>query len=363
LLGGEAFVGIGGIVSGQWLLDGDIVGWENRDYYRGGSAEDYFSNPSAILGFSIPFGTWLGVRVRLHFWLLLTFLFSAAEGFRAPMECLVGMALLMLTLLLHDFAHRVATQWLGGRHDEFMLWPSGGLIFPAVPPGPWPMFAAYAAPIAMHAILAVGCVLAAGFSLSMLPLNPLAALSMNVPMAPLYWRSLFFIFAFDNCMLVFVNLLPYYWFDGGCILQAILSPLAGGYRAINITCWAGMILAAPMAVLSLMGGNFLGLVMWALLFSSSYSRRRQLQAEGTGELADAIAFSASQGVRTGARSRRWFQAGLDKSAAKRNLKARREQQNIDQILAKISQSGMQSLNWRERRALRKATERQRNAGR
>lgn len=87
-----------------------------------------------------------------------------------------------------------------------------------------------------------------------------------------------------------------------------------------------------------------------------------MQAEGTGELADAIAFSATQGVRSGARSRRWFQAGVAKSAARRNLKIQREQQKIDQILAKVSQSGMHSLNWWERRTLRKATERQRKAG-
>jgi membrane associated rhomboid family serine protease len=38
-----------------------------------------------------------------------------------------------------------------------------------------------------------------------------------------------------------------------------------------------------------------------------------------------------------------------------------EQRRIDQILAKVSASGMHSLNWTEKRALRKATERQRQA--
>jgi hypothetical protein len=41
--------------------------------------------------------------------------------------------------------------------------------------------------------------------------------------------------------------------------------------------------------------------------------------------------------------------------------AETEQAKIDAILAKVSAQGMNSLNWFEKRALRKATERQRMA--
>jgi stage IV sporulation protein FB len=340
------------------------LAWQDRDYNRGGGAEDYFSNPAAILGFSIPFGTWFGSRVRLHFWLLLTFAFAIAGGFRFPLNCLIGIALLLVTLLLHDFAHKIAAILLEGRHDEFMLWPAGGLIFPSIPPGAGAMFMAYAAPMAMHATIAAACMFAARADWALLPLNPLSGFgwgSVAISMATL--RGFLFATALVNWGLFLINLLPYYWFDGGCLLQSILTPFAGGFQAINITCIIGMILAVPMAGFSLMGGDFLGLVMWALLFSSSFSRRRQLQAEGTGELADAIAFSASQSTRTGPRGRKWFAPDFAKKAAQRSAKIRREQQKIDQILAKVSKSGMHSLSWLDRRALRKATERQRRGER
>ncbi|HTW93797.1 MAG TPA: hypothetical protein VMD30_03315 [Tepidisphaeraceae bacterium] len=336
------------------------MGWQDRDYYRGGGAEDYFSNPAAILGFSVPFGTWLGSRVRLHFWLLLTFAFTIAGGFHSPLNCLSFIALLIATLLLHDFAHKIAAMVMGGRHDEFMLWPAGGLIFPSVPPGAGAMFIAYAAPMAVHSIIAAGCLLAAQVDWRGLPLNPFSGFSFNGSPVPLLnLRGLLINVALINWGLILINLLPYYWFDGGFILQSILTPFAGGYRGISITCIIGMILAVPMAGFSLMYGDFLGLILWVLLFSSSYTRWRQLQAEGTGELADAIAYSASQGVRTGSRSRKWFAPDFAKKAAKRSAKLRREQQKIDQILAKVSKGGMHSLNWLDRRTLRKATQRQR----
>ena len=335
------------------------MGWEDRDYNRGG--ENYLGNPAAILGYSIPFGTWFGVRVRLHFWLLISIAFAVIDivrGIPLPLGA-IGIALLLLTLLIHDFTHRVVAQVQGGRHDEFMLWPAGGLVFPTIPPGAWPMFAVYVGPIVVHAAIALICLGVAGVPLGFLPLDPLAGLSMEIrPPSLATLDGILIAFAIANWVVMLVNLLPYYWFDGGCLLQSILWPFTGAYRAINVTCIIGMILAVPMFALAFMSHNFLGLVFWALLFSGSYSRRRQLQAEGTAQMADAMEWSAQSASRTGPRSRRWFQPDVAKAAiAQRNAQARRDRQN-DRILAKVSAQGMNSLTWWERRSLRKATEEQ-----
>ena len=54
------------------------VGFQDRPYYRDGSGgQDYLGSPASILSMSVPFGTWFGVRIRLHFWMLLTLLFAA----------------------------------------------------------------------------------------------------------------------------------------------------------------------------------------------------------------------------------------------------------------------------------------------
>jgi hypothetical protein len=346
------------------------MGWQDRDYYRTGGAGDYLSNPAAILGLSVPFGTWLGVRVRLHFWLLLTIAITIFGLFRGMPPVLIGgeIALLLAALLLHDFGHRAFARWVGGQHDEFMLWPAGGMIFPSVPPGAGPMFAGHVGGIAVNAAITLGCGVAF-WSLTRLvlplPWNPLVALGGSVmggylegaAVPPLLmWLA---IFATINWGIVLINLLPYYWFDGGFLLQSILWPFLGAYQAINITCLLGMILAVPMFALTLTGGSLLAMIFWVLLFSSSFSKRRELIASGTGEWEAAIAYSAQD---TRPARRKWKQSGWAQVAAKRAAKARREQEKIDAILEKVSARGMHSLTWWEKRTLRKGTETRRRQG-
>lgn len=342
------------------------MGFENRDYNRGGGGEDYFSNPAAILGFSIPFGTWLGARVRLHFWLLLQVGFAVASLAREASDLLLAIyiGVLFVILMLHDFGHRLAAQAVGGRHDDFMLWPAGGLSFPEVPPGAWPRFAAFGAGIAVNLVLVLAAEAAFFASrgvLVRLPWNPLSALSTSpFPLEPglgtLSDMILLCVLVL-NWGLILINVLPYYWFDGGYLLDAILTPFVGEHSAINATCIIGMVLAVPMCAFALVNQQFIGLIVWVLLFSSSYSRRRQLQAEGAGPLDAAIAASAQDSG--GPRKRKWQQAGWARAAARRAAQARKEQRKIDAILEKVGAKGMQSLTWWEKRTLQKATERQR----
>lgn len=341
------------------------MGFENRDYYRGGG-DDYLSSPAAILGFSIPFGTWFGARVRLHFWLLLQVGFAVASLARPASDLMVAIyiGLLFVILMLHDFGHRVAAVAVGGRHDDFMLWPAGGLSFPEVPPGAWPRFAGFGGGIAVNIIfvLAVEAFFFAsrGFLIA-LPWNPLTALSVNpFPLEPgmaTLGDLILLCLLFVNWGLVLVNVLPYHWFDGGFLLDAILTPFVGEHTGANATCIVGMVLAVPMCAFSLVAAQFIALVVWVLLFSSAYARRRQLQSEGTGTLDAAIAASA-QGGSSPVRKRKWQQARWAKAAARRAAQARKEQLKIDAILEKVGAKGMQSLTWFEKRTLRKATERQ-----
>jgi hypothetical protein len=346
------------------------VGVENRDYTRWGGGDDYLSNPAAILGFSIPFGTWLGARVRLHFWLLLQVGFAVASLARGASDLLIAIYLLLLfvILMLHDFGHRAAAQAVGGRHDDFMLWPAGGLSFPDLPPGAWPRFAGFGAGIAVNLILALAAeaiFYANHHVLVPLPWNPLAAFSASsIPygaeLAPLGDMVVLCVLLL-NWGLVLVNILPYYWFDGGYLLDAILTPFVGEHSAINATCIIGMVVAVPMCALSLVHQQFIGLIVWVLLFSSSYTRRRQLQSEGgSGGIDAAIAASAQD--RGGAvRKRKWQQSGWAQAAAKRAAQARKDQRKIDAILEKVGAKGMHSLTWWEKRTLQKATERQRKS--
>ena len=73
-----------------------------------------------------------------------------------------------------------------------------------------------------------------------------------------------------NIGLVFINLLPFYWFDGGFVLESILWPWTGRYRAIYVTCIVGMVVAVPMFLLSLAGTALMAMIFWALLFFDAF---------------------------------------------------------------------------------------------
>lgn len=345
------------------------MGQENRDYWRsdsgglGGGA--YLSNPGAILSFAMPFGTWWGARVRLHFWLLLSFLFMAVGSIESGRLIMlpITLGLVLTALMLHEFGHRWAAEWFGGSHDEFVLWPVGGMVPAQAPPRPGAMFVVHGAGLAVNLVLAFLC--AAG----------LLAVSGGVKVSVLGFFGLFgggvSPFVGDSmaamCLGVFLNinlgiavgnLLPYYWFDGGYLLQAIVWRWTGLHRAVNVTCIVGMVLATPMFLLALMGGSFMGMVLWALLFSSAYTRRKQLQTQGTNELEDAIAFSAAMRP-DGQKKARWGRWNRAAAAAKEAARERRDQEQVDAILAQVHEKGMNSLSWWQRRTLKKATERQR----
>ncbi|MGE5612059.1 MAG: site-2 protease family protein [Bacillota bacterium] len=342
------------------------MGWQDRNYNRASfRGDEYLSNPAAILSYSLPFGTWFGARVRLHFWLLLSFLFAAAEILRGGnlLVLLLTMAMVLAALLLHEFGHRFAARWVGGWHNEFVLWPAGGLVPPNAPPRPGATLLAHGGGIVVNLLLALLCTGLLGVLTGQVRLPMLGFLSsfggtgwglLNSSSLPSYLRA----FLLINVGIILDNLLPFYWFDGGYLLQAILWPWLGLYRAINVTCIVGMVVAVPMLLISLSAGSFMGLIFWGLLFSSAYTRRKQLQAQGTEEMESGIAFSAAAGPEESGVSRRarWSQAA---KAAKAAAQQRREQEKVDAILCKVHEKGMQSLTWWERRTLRKATERQR----
>jgi Zn-dependent protease len=333
------------------------VAWQDRDYNRGSGAGDYLSNPANILGFSVPFGTWFGVRVRLHFWLLLTIAFAIIDllSQASIVMVVIAIALLLASLMLHDFGHKFFAQMAGGRLEEFMLWPLGGMVFPSMPPGPWAMFVGHIGGIVVNFLLAAGGFvlfwLRAGYMVP-LPLNPLAGLGMFIlehGASGDLLTDCVLCFTMINWLLVLGNLLPYFWFDGGFLLQSILWPLAGGMTALNVTCIIGMILAVPMFFVAMMEHSLLGMVMWVFLFSSSYSARTSMPVMD----AEPALTGGSGG---GWRARRWARAasaGASRAAAKR----KREEAKIDAILAKVSEQGMHSLSWGEKRALKKASER------
>src|ERR1035437_654096 len=123
------------------------MAWQDRDYNRGREAMfSFLSSPGSILGLSVPLITRPGFYVRLHFWLLLWFVFDIISivQTQSPLFFIpLDMALIIAILLIHEFGHRTMARMVGGDHWEFVLWPLGGMSPPRAPSTPWATFVAH----------------------------------------------------------------------------------------------------------------------------------------------------------------------------------------------------------------------------
>jgi hypothetical protein len=345
------------------------MSWRDQDDNFGqGGVGSYFANPANLLRLSIPFYRSVGLNIRIHFWLLLFAVFMAVDVFREkhPLYYFpLDLALMLAAILFHELGHRIFSRRVGGDHSEWLLWPLGGMIAPNAPHNPWATFVANIGGIAFSVPLSV----VAYIGLRMIPgvsvvphlgFDPFAPLALAVggtasPQAALLAHCLSVLVTRSAAISV-INLFPAYWFDGGPIWQSILWPKFGVWQATLITCLAGMILSVPFFMLALFGMDFFGMVIWFLLFSDCFQRRRMLAAAGPSAMEEEVSYNYMDVAdpRRKRGKKRWVNA-----ARKRARAEQAEQARIDAILDKVKEKGLHSLTWGEKRALRKATERQR----
>jgi Zn-dependent protease len=336
------------------------MSWQDRDYNRADDDGRRWSGPLWwLLAGSLPLGTWFGVRVRAHvsliIFLALELLFprySREMGWAWALQtAAVGAVVLFGLVLLHEFGHCVAARSVGGRADEVLLWPLGGLAYTDPPRRPWPTFVT----VAGGPLVNVGVCLVTGVALaamgSPLPLNPFAA-SLAVEGAAYYVGWVFYI----SYLLLLFNLLPIFPLDGGQMLQTVLWHRVGYYRSMYVATVTGMIGAGALGLFALTAGSWLTVAVAVAGFIYCMQRYAWLKAmgrEGMEQVEWAANFGPEPPHRRHISPRRMRRL--------RRLAAREQasQARIDEILAKVSAKGLGSLTWSERRALRKETLRRR----
>ncbi len=352
------------------------MSWRDRDYNReGGSVAAFFSNPGGVLSFSVPILRTQTLVIRLSFWFLLYAVFQMIRTFSRGLYALFFLDIILLlgVLFWHEFGHRVVSRMFGGDHREWVLWPLGGMVPPYVSPRPKSMFWGnlagnlFTLPIGLLALATIW-VLSRGnfwFGWSGDPLMPIAVAYGNTPasVSPFVMHCMERIFVYSLAIIV-ANMLPIYWFDGGYIWQAALTPFSGPFKAIKITCFAGMTIAALgfLWALAFSGmPNLWNMIFWVLVFVSCLQYYRITKAAGpyaideeySGVTYDYMG-NADQPHKKHKRGGWWARNLKKKSQQEQALQAK-----IDLILEKVKNHGLHSLTWREKRTLRKATERQR----
>lgn len=210
-----------------------------------------------VANWSFTIGRPWGVPIRLHFFLVVFALLTLAATSDMLQTGLLTLGVLMVSLLLHELAHAFAATRLGGKVDQIVLGPFGGLAAPRVPDEPEvQVFVALAGPL-VHLALVVCAMFGLIFSgvanvevVSLMQLGFPATTPDEVP-----WLLAVKLTLFLNWLLLLLNLLPAYPFDGGPALRATLWPILGQRRAAVATCRTAMVVACALCLLPLVIQN------------------------------------------------------------------------------------------------------------
>ena len=345
------------------------MGWEDRPYYRDRPPSD--GNPLMwLLTGSVPLFTAFRIHVRAHASLLIYVILILVAGFGYQgftlQDRVAAASIVFLIVLLHEFGHCFAARWVGGDAREILMHPLGGLAFPDTPRRWGAVFITVAGGPAVNVLICAVCGVLLWWQTGWVPWNPFRfAPPMHYDITPTWWNVIFYawwIYQVSYQLLIF-NLLPIYPLDGGQMLQALLWPRVGYYKSMVFSCTTGMVGSVLGGAVAIAFGN-LGLGILAILgFLTCLNMRRQVMSAGPyafSEEDSPVDYGAS--LRTSVRATRRQSKFSRWSAARAKKRAREEQAEqakIDEILAKVSAHGMHSLTWMEKRALHKATERQR----
>jgi Zn-dependent protease len=193
------------------------------------------------MGGTIRLFKFSGIQVYLHFsWFLVAaYEIQRANPYSSTIWAAYEYLALFLLVLLHEFGHALACRQTGGRADQIVLWPLGGIAFVDPPRRPGAMLWSIAAGPLVNVILIPVFFIA------------LAMLQGSAEEAPNFYRLLSQIWQINLGLLIF-NILPVYPLDGGQILRALLWFPLGEIRSLQIASVLGLVGAVLLAGLALL---------------------------------------------------------------------------------------------------------------
>src|SRR5215211_950179 len=165
-------------------------------------------------GGSIPLFRFAGIQVFLHFsWFIVAaYEISMMRGrYHSPIFAVYEYLALFLLVLLHEFGHALACRSVGGRAEQIVLWPLGGIAFVNPPRRPGAMLWSIAAGPLVNVLLFP--ILSAIVFFTGVPDDTVRGTDAMQFFWHVWWINL--------ALLIF-NMLPVYPLDGGQILRALL---------------------------------------------------------------------------------------------------------------------------------------------
>ncbi len=313
--------------------------------------------------------TLAGITVRVHIFFLLWILFRLFQAQGDWYGTLLWMGMLFGVVLLHEFGHCFGARAVGGDAHNIVMWPLGGLAFAEAPMRPWPQFVT----VACGPLVNVGLCLLSALVLivatgrpDVVTLNPWSAF--NVFSMSATWHIYVGLFYNINLALLYFNLLPIYPLDGGQILWTVLWPFTGLHNATRLAAQLGLVGAVLLGMWGMSGGGGM-LVAIAIFGGLTCFQRLQALRQGAFLPEEFSTYDRVGRYRRGGGlwSRLWgrMRSRLrpDRAPANPNpggWEARSTAQEqleaeVDRILKKVHEHGINSLTYVERQTLEHAT--------
>jgi Zn-dependent protease len=194
---------------------------------------------------SIRLFRFAGIDLYLHWsWFLIAIygVSTRAGNYSSMVWPALEYGSLFMIVLLHEFGHALACRQVGGRAEQIVLWPLGGVAYVSPPqrPGPtlWSIAAGPLVNVVLAPVLIVILVLARG-----------AGWAASMPDLYAFIKAICVV----NIGLLIFNLLPIFPLDGGQILFSLLWFILGRARSLMVTTVLGFVGVAAL----------IGIAVWA----------------------------------------------------------------------------------------------------
>ena len=312
-----------------------------------------------------------GITVVAHASLIvvsaLVLLFGTPFG-ATILDRLTFVVVLFGVVLLHEFGHAFAARWSGGEADEIQLTPLGGLAL-TMPGTGWRRhtITVVGGPL-VNVLICLACAAILGATAGVVPLGPFsfAVFDLNDPASRPAWFTpglfnvgfyAYYVYSVSYFLLLF-NLLPVYPLDGGQLLQGVFWSRVGWFRATMIATTVGLVGAVLMVMYAIAAPAIIMAFIALTCGVACFQLRRQLQAEGPWAFADreeepwrrSVDMDPDEPAKVGVLERTRQRRDARRAARDADA-AERLERDLDDVLAKISRSGMDSLTAAERRTL------------
>ncbi|MEM8875092.1 MAG: M50 family metallopeptidase [Planctomycetota bacterium] len=335
------------------------MAYDDRDYAQPGRP-NFGSNPFMWLVYGrVPLFRVFGVNVFAHASMIVisVFVLLLGTGYfgNTFFDRLTFIGVLFGIVLLHEFGHVFAARWSGGEANEIELTPLGGLAMARPGKGWYNHTVTIVGGPLVNVIICLVCGIILGAWTGFVPLGPFSfgdvfsEMEAYTSAGP---RFVLYVYTVSYFLLLF-NLLPIYPLDGGQILQGLLWWKLGWYWATMYATTIGIAGGILLGLYGLFTFRLLMLFIGLMCFMNCLRLNRALKAEGPWGFSemDEPDYAASLKDEEPTWAEKRAAAKEQKRIEREEAAAAAKAAEIDRILAKIGESGRESLTKKEVAAL------------